>query len=174
MKLELDTLALPREPLQRHVNSVNAAEFMLQQVEMANGSLIDKKRLTAIRDYFLLVMNIEEQRTYSDLMANEVKNLRPDALIQYVTSHTKPDLWSISKMELEHWGETQPSINEKDLFEIRKNHLTKENNVILANQIDQWIINGTPLDLSLNNFVKPSEPLENYFVKRRNMEHIVK
>lgn len=169
MKLELNTInSLPLEALQQHVNSAMSAEFMLNQVEMTNGSLEDKKRLTAIRDYFLLVMNIDEQRTYSQLMAKEVQTTRPDALVQLVTGSPRKDLWSISKMELEHWGETQPSINQRDLFEIRKNHLTKENNIILANKIEQWIIHGTPLDLSLEDFVKPTEPIEKYFIKRTN------
>jgi hypothetical protein len=69
-------------------------------------------------------------------------------------------------MELEHWGETQETINQKNLFEIRKNHLTKENNIILANKMEQWILHGTPLNLSPQEFVKPTEPLENYFIKR--------
>jgi len=167
MKLELNTMSkLPMNVLQQHINNIDTAEFMLSEVERTNGSLMDKKRLSAIKDYFLLVMNPEEQSVYSYLMEKEVQSIRPDALIQTVTGSPGKDLWSIANMEIEHWGETQETINQMNLFEIRKNHLTKENNVILANKMEQWILHGTPLDLSLQDFVKPTEPLKNYFIKR--------
>lgn len=167
MKLELNTINNGNvvHGMRRHVANINQAEIILNLVEQENGSLIDKKRLSAIKDYFLWVMNLEEQFTYVQLMAKEVRSIRPDALVQATSGSYGNDLWTISNMELEHWGETQETINQKSLFEIRKNHLTKENNIILANKMEQWILHGTPLNLSPKEFVKPSEPLENYFIK---------
>lgn len=168
MKLELNTLDNGNvvHGMRRHVANVNQAEMVLNLVEQEKGSLMDKKRLSAIKDYFLWVMSLEEQSAYAYLMAKEVQSIRPDALVQQTSGRRGNDLWTISITELEHWGETQETINQKNLFEIRPNHLTKENNIILANKMEQWILHGTPLNLSPNEFVKPVEPLENYFVKQ--------
>jgi len=169
MQLELNFADLNQEVIygmRLHVANVTQSEIALNLVEQKNGSLIDKKRLSAIKDYFLWVMNLEEQFTYAQLMAKEVQSIRPDALVQQTSDPRGHDLWTISVMELEHWGQTSESINQMDLLEIRKTHLTKENNIILADKMEQWILHGTPLDLSLQDFVKPTEPLENYFVKR--------
>jgi len=168
MKLMLDNMPDMLRTVSQQHNSISSAEFLLKELEQKNGSSMDKKRLSAIKDYFLLVMNPEEQSVYSYLMAKEVQSIRPDALVQPVIGSPGKDLWSIAKMEIEHWGETQETINQKNLFEIRKNHLTKENNIILANKMEQWILHGTPLNLSLQEFVKPTEPLKNYFIKRTN------
>lgn len=170
MKLDLSTLPNPelndRLKLHYHFANLGIAERMLSLVEAANGSLMDRKRLAAIRDYFMYVMNPAEQTTYSKLMAKEVQSIRPDALVRFTATVPGDDIWSVSLMELAHWGETVTSVNQKNLFDIRQHHLTNQNNVILANKMDQWITNGTPLTLPLSDFVKPTEPLEKYYIKQ--------
>ena len=119
-------------------------------------SPIDEKKIRAVMDYFLYVLNMEEDAFKLSLYSEYVKKIRPDALL--IDAH---DVARISLNELVHWKQ-----QDTDLFsrfvELRKCHFSEENNVIFSSLIEDWINTGT-FTLDVNKFVAPTDSWQRYF-----------
>lgn len=141
-------------------NSYDSTASALELLkEIPNYSKLDEKKMQAIMDYFLYVLNFDEEEFKIKLYVDHVKRTRPDALV--ISSY---QLSPIGRYELEHWGKNFDELMSQGYKEIRKCHLSEENNVIFSNMIKKWIVTGT-FAFDKNVFVKPKDSWERYFKK---------
>ena len=127
--------------------------------EISNYSKLDEKKMQSIMDYFLYVLNFDEEEFKIKLYMDYVKRTRPDALI--ISAHSMAD---IASMEMNHWGKKFDELMSQGYKEVRKCHLSTENNIIFADLINNWINSGI-FTLDKDIFVKPKDSWEHYFKK---------
>jgi hypothetical protein len=113
--------------------------------------------LQAAQNYFTYIHNNEQEAFIRELMINEVKRIRPDAL--FLETKT---LEQITQKENAHYGINDDSI--RKYIDKRNCYLSRENNEILSYNIKNWIKNDS-FDMSFEKFVTPAEPFETYFKK---------
>lgn len=143
--------------ISRNFNSYDSTVSALNLLRtMPDYSKLDEKRLLCMMDYFLYVSNLEEEDFKIKLYTEYIKRTRPDALI--ISCY---DMVDIANIEMSHWG-IQDDAMRRSHLEIRKCHLSNENNVIFSNIIDQWITTGV-FDLRKDKFVTPADPWQLYF-----------
>jgi hypothetical protein len=151
----------------RHCNSYGTADYYSK---VFNNSRFpeDSARINAAKEYFLWIQNKKEQSEYKRLMLNEIKNLRPDALILN-PAHAWDDvkhqvitcLLNISNMEIDHFGKgSLQDLMSQGYTDIRPCHLTRENNKILADKITNWIEHSMIPSFNKDDFVLPSDGIE--------------
>lgn len=141
---------------------------VLRQLNVVNNTSrdpIDIIKLNTALNYYLYLENRQEQLTINRLYEDAVLNLRPDCLMAPAFINREPDgipLCHISIMEITHWGDAATELLNTHR-EIRRSHMTEENNLILAGLIDTWIRTGT-FNISLDMFAKPND-FQRYFYK---------
>ena len=132
----------------------------------------DTKVVEAAIGYSTYILDVEKEQEMKRLMLEEVKRLRPDTIFipafqDDKISQTDIDLSYISTLELAAFGTTQAKLrnNVRPLMDIRKCHLTDENNRMLFNKVMTAIDNrDTNVRITESDFVKPMDPLTKYFV----------
>lgn len=160
--------------IHHHTQNTFYNEVWKQELDKSDKDyIIGLKTLDAISAYYAYVYNFEEQRYYHKLMLDDLKRRRPDiifvpALFPALPNQTNPVcLNDISEMELKHYGLTYEHINGFDLrTDIRRCHMSVENNRILAEKAKGWL-KGDPVQIDVNDFKKPTEPIDVYFPLRK-------
>ena len=127
-----------------------------------NSNLI--KAFEAARDYFIYLDNKLYNNFIQKLMIEEVLRCRSDTIMipvdvySFGDGSTMTTLSDIYKKELQAWNENDHSIHNKmideAIIDVRNCHLTVENNVILAEKVEEWL-NGSPVEIKLDDFVTP-------------------
>jgi hypothetical protein len=152
----------------RHVNTYFTANSLLKKLPDDPKFDKDRKILETAVAYFTYIYDINEHRHYSRLMIEEIRRIRPDALIvpttvdERIPGFEHPCLHEIiNEVELTYWGITGDDI--ESLVELRSCHMSKENNEIFAKKIITWIDTGHWTPLSIDEFVNPLLPWKEYF-----------
>jgi hypothetical protein len=153
--------------LKRHqVTSLSDAENSLSfLIEHDPQSVEDINKLKIIIGYYTYVMNIPEQDTINRLYLDSVRNIRPaDSL----AIESFPALYNISKFETDYWGIDLVEKFSQGYTELRKCHMSAENNLMFANKIENWLVTGE-YTLSRNDGVRPLDNWQKYFVPQRGL-----
>ena len=113
------------------------------------------KEVSAIELYFEHLLDIEERDTFQRLMINDIRTVRPDAILipafrESIYDHVGACLVDISDREIQHLG-----LRLADTFKTRDErrlcHLTKENNRTLYEHVVQWI-DGENMSMHAEDF----------------------
>ena len=148
----------------RHISSISHAEAF---ANIYADSPSNSKIFNAVRDYILYVKNDEQDRVFHNLMLDDIKLKRPDAILIDVT------IFSANKdTDFNFWGikeSPQVWINYAD---IRHCHLSKEKHIILYDMIDDRLHTNKPIDYSKLLNIKPSKSFEEYFISMKEQDII--
>lgn len=163
------------ESSSHHTQNLFYNELWKQKLDKTHpGYLSGVRTLDAISAFYTYVYNFEEYDYYHKLMLNDIVTRRPDTIvvpgcfpIGIPGSQNPMSLWNISDMELKHYGLNHDSISGFDArTDIRRCHMSAENNRIVAEQAKEWL-KGAPVNLKLEDFKKPHEPIDDYFPYRK-------
>jgi hypothetical protein len=130
--------------------------------------------------YSTYILNTKKEDEMKRLMLQEVKRLRPDtifipAFYSDRVADLDIDLSHISGMELQSFNTTRDKLasNPIPLLDIRKCHLTDENNRMVFNKVLSAIDNqDTDIRFAESDFVKPNDPFTKYFVYENGRTNI--
>jgi hypothetical protein len=123
------------------------------------------KELNSVLDYYFYIYNDDHANVTHRSLVNYVKYIRPDTVLipnfsNSVDGTLGNTLIDIFEMENKEWNIEYPIFD----YDMRKCHMTKENNEIFATCIDYWL-QGNPVCINLDNFVKPLLSKERYIFK---------
>ena len=129
----------------------------------------DRQVFSAARDYMIHVLDLEREKVFDQLMIAQIKRMRPDTIMipAFDSSDIGPlTLGYISMKELEHWKITNQYLRNLPLTEVRKCHLSIENNYMVFEKIKN-VLNGvsSKFELDKNDFKIPAHPWQHYFKK---------
>jgi hypothetical protein len=120
----------------------------------------------ALEKYYMYLHDHIKDFEVNKLMYEEIKRVRPDALIIpcFKNSVTGDDisLWDIHEIDIKYYN-----LMEKHAVAGRENrhcHMNQENNAILAEKINKWV-NGQEFVLYPSHFTTPTKPVDYYFLK---------
>ena len=117
---------------------------------------------SAVKLYFEKIFNREEHECFKKLVKNDLKNYK-NTLVIDINELLMPQT-------VREWNFFNAHLDKKVLWQTcnRYNHLSKENNMILANKIEIWIETGK-FTLSEEDFVLPQlEDVSMYFFNSDN------
>jgi hypothetical protein len=139
----------PAAELRRHINSLDMAEHNLKNTEyMTEESILATK---AVIEYYKYLHDEIKDKRYCKLMKANIKKIRPDsALIDTIP----PGLSVVAFHEFNAIGLRREDMGK--YRDIRRCHLSKRNNEILADKMFEWS-NGTPVTIDVNDFEVPSK-----------------
>ncbi len=140
----------------------------------------DYKALEAAIGYSTYILDEKKEEEMKRLMLEEVKRLRPDTIFIPAFSDDRiveldVDLSYIANMELAAYGTNLAALRaaRNPLLDIRKCHLTDENNRMLFDKVTIAIDNNhTSVRLAESDFVKPKDPFTKYFVNENGRTNI--
>jgi hypothetical protein len=142
-----------------HVTGIGQAEWYTE--EYSNSSE-NKKVFQTIKDYILYVQNNKQESVFHELMIQNIKRLRPDALIIEALEFAFSKDTDFSFWNLTNWLELDIYRN---FYDLRHCHLSKEKHIILYEMIEENIKTGKHIDYNRLMNVKPSKTFEDYFNK---------
>ena len=154
------------EPRVRQITGYHNAEDSINILYKNDPNSKDLITLNAAINYYTYLENRHEQLTINRLYEDAVLNLRTDCLLIPAFIQRNENvipLHDISAKEISHWGQVAVELL-KTHREIRRSHMTEENNLILAGLIDTWISTGV-FNISLDMFVTPDD-WQRYFYKK--------
>lgn len=111
--------------------------------------------LNSVLDYYIYIYQEDHVNLIHNSLVDYCKKLRPDIMLvpnfnnsfENIVGNTLTDVFA---MENTAWNIEYPIFE----YDMRKCHMTKENNEILANLAVKWL-NGDSVILDVNDFVKP-------------------
>lgn len=132
--------------------------------------------LNAILDYFIYVKNDDFDEVVHRLLVEDISNKHNDMLMIPCFDQSGIDnqtpLLDISKFEAEFWGieeiipQTDPTRQDS-----RKAHMCEENNLMLGQEMYNWIKTGS-FSIKHENFKTPTKEFSHYF--RTDFLHLPK
>ena len=121
--------------------------------EVFKEDTIFLKVIDAAIGFFLHVQNDKYEKFIHNLMIEEVKRVRPDAIIidAFGSPPAFDSMYQIQLKEERAWNYS-PLVAS---FSDRRNcHMTVENNAIFAEKVEEWL-HGAPVKINLDDFVTP-------------------
>ena len=111
----------------------------------------------AVKQYFIYLQNQVYDRYVHSLMVADIKTIRPNIILipSFGSSSfvfTGASMYDITLKENTAWGFADPAIIAEKYRDRRNCHMTAENNVIFAGEVEKWI-NGEPVHINLDDFV---------------------
>lgn len=154
----------------RRVQGLFSIEQTLSRLDIEHPDLdpVIKEAWLSALSYFKYIQEEEDDTYFHNLMLDDIKRTRPDVILIPGFPDSFPDqkpvasMFSIQVMENEHWGLTSGGATRPN--DIRKCHMTAENNEIFANNVFKWL-NGEPVVINLADYKKPTEPMSKYFIQ---------
>jgi hypothetical protein len=143
--------------------------FSLNQVEKELAACFDyekKVRLNAIYSYFKYVKNDQFDNLVHDMLIERILKTHDKVLmipsfgwsrIQELTPFV-----SISEFEAAFWNLTEVLPNDKNLYDARKCHMCEENNLMVGEEVFNWI-KTDKFNIDSKKFRKPIREFEHYF-----------
>ena len=138
----------------------------------------DRNVLISTYNWAIYARNDEQEIAYHELMIQDIRLKRPDALIipcfDYSLSRIPEGenctLFDINMIDILHyridWQDDKGVWHRRGLRkggrEHRACHMNDANNKIFANKIAQWLLTNQ-FSMKKDEFVKPTEPAEHYF-----------
>jgi hypothetical protein len=156
-----------------HVSGLANAERNLKRFP----SSIDRTVWNAAVQYYQHLYTEEYSRVTHGLMLEEIKKIRPDALLipcfpekeSLYSINNNFSLWRVSLLDTDYYLKQQPELASAATvrswwieLEDRRAHMNDANNKILADLIRCWVHTGI-IELKIEDFVYPTEPVEYYF-----------
>jgi len=149
----------------RHIPNLHVALINGKSDKLINL----KKQFNAAVQYFQYLFDEQKEQVIDELMIDHIRRLRPDAII-LKTHHDdikEFTLWQVTVKQFEGWQKNLWISNLYNKYsEILNNHLTPENNKILGEKILE-MLQGKNIQLSVEDFLYPTEPFEKYFIERK-------
>jgi len=138
-----------------HIAGINNAERLLD----INKNHSEKVKLfKAVIDYMLYVKNNEQDIVFHNLMLEDIKSKRPDAIL----IDTKYFFGPVDN-DFKFW-DIDPNDNIYSKYnDFRHCHLSKEKHIILYEMIEDCIKTGKLIDVNRLINVKPSKTFDQYF-----------
>ena len=146
--------------------------FSFSQVEYQLKYCVDNERrvkLQAIYDYFIHVQNNEYDNITHALMVKDISEKNNGVLMLPCFEQSgiddKMPLIKISEFEAKFWNFTDTILpNWDNVYDARKCHLCEENNLMLGQEIYNWIKTGN-YNLTPEQFKEPTKEFTHYFRK---------
>ena len=168
--LEIEDFSNLAPSYKHHPNyhQVLAWQAQLVKINPRSQGLV---KLSALAQYFLFVKNDEYDIDSQWLLLNSVKKIRPDTIIipcfhTSIPNLTHDALCAVGHMELEYLCNDRYSNIDELLHntrdDARKCHMSDENNFIFYQKILKFL-SGDPVHIDINDFVKPTMPLDHYW-----------
>jgi hypothetical protein len=132
-----------------HAHSVNSANAQLLS---HSGS-----RYNAIKasiDYFLYLQDDEKDKIVYDLLLNDIKSKK--SKISFINCFGSNSLNEIMQKENRVWNLPNRYTFKEKFTDIRKSHLTSNNNKLLFNKVLNWIIDDITFDINVDDFYEPN------------------
>ncbi len=149
------------------VTSLTDAESTVAFIKKYDPNAIhDINKLETIIAYYTSVMNLNEQGLINNMYQRMVKYTRGSEVL---VIDSIPILYPISMFETTHWGIDLPTVFQQGYREYRKCHMSAENNVMMAREIDGWLKTGN-FNLTQDKFVTPKDNWTSYFAIDRYLQ----
>ena len=154
-------------------NSSTVFDIIENKNKFNSYNPIEQNFLLAVRDYYLHIQNDHFDHTVHLLMLDDINEKRPDVILIPAFPSSVPSLdksgsaplLTISQKDMLHFGLGEFIPNSNDMTDARKCHLSEENHEILASYMLKFL-QGDPVYLDANKFVKPTKHIAHYFRKR--------
>ena len=154
-------------------NSSTVFDIIKNKNQFNSYNFIEQNFLLAVRDYYLHIQNDHFDHTVHLLMLDDINEKRPDVILIPAFPSSVPSLdksgsaplLTISQKDMLHFGLGEFIPNSNDMTDARKCHLSEENHEILASYMLKFL-QGDPVYLDANKFVKPTKHIAHYFRKR--------
>ena len=152
-------------PNHLHVTGIGQAEWY---TELYSNSNENKKIFQTIKDYVLYVQNKKQESIFHELMIEDIKRIRPDAVVIEIIKFAAWNDTDFNFWNMEDWIKLEVYNNFQDA---RHCHLSKEKHVILYEMLEENIKTGKDIDYSKLLNVKPSKTFEDYFKSNKKILH---
>jgi hypothetical protein len=143
--------------------------FSSRAVEIQLKNCIDyerKRKLNAISDYFVYVKNDTFDSVVHKLLIEDISKKHNDILMIpcFVDSgiDEQMPLRNISAFEAKFWNMNEILPNSDTVYDARKCHMCEENNLMLGQEIYNWVKTGN-YSLTQENFKTPTKEFSHYF-----------
>jgi hypothetical protein len=128
-----------------------------------------KIRLNAIRDYFIYVKNDAYDNVVHKLLIEDILKKHKDTLLipcfHNSGINNQRALFNISHFEANFWNFEDTILpNRDEVYDARKCHMCEENNLVLGQEIYNWIKTGN-YNLTAEQFKEPTKEFTHYFRK---------
>jgi len=150
-------------------NGIETPWYNLRQVEKELKNCFDYERkikLTAIRDYFIYVKNDKFDKVVHKLLIEDILKKHKDTLLIPCFADSGIDnhfpLFNMSHFEANFWNMIEILPNSEAEYDARKCHMCEENNLMLGQEIYNWVETGN-YNLSRENFKTPTKEFSHYF-----------
>jgi len=152
-----------------HISSLALAEHMYNYYKdsVDTVSIEFTTVAQAAIQYFTHIQRINYERFVHNLQIDYIKSIRPDIILlpaftdSYHFDINNICLYDITELEHAHWGIPRDYGSPGDY---RRCHMSKENNLILANLADRWL-QGEPVNINISDFVVPLDDKSFYNIK---------
>ena len=156
----------------KHISSLLSVDHtlpLLKKNHPKENMLI--KTWEAAESYFMYLQNHDYEHYVHKLMLNDIQHLPANLLIipafRESFNHMNQGMSLIEIVEKEnaHWGIDNYSDVLSKSYDARQCHLSKENNIILANKFADYFRTGR-LQLHIDDFVNPDKDDNKYFISK--------
>lgn len=146
--------------------------FNLNQVEKELEVCFDynkKVRLNAVYSYFKYIKNDNFDNLIHKMLIDRISKKHNEMLM--IPSFDRSGILgqlpfaSISEFEAAFWNLTDVLPHGQDMFDARKCHMCEENNLMVGEEIFNWVKTGK-FNLDPNKFKTPTREFEHYFRKQ--------
>ena len=168
--LEIDDFSYRARSFKHHPSYDQVVKWKEQLVKI-NPRSRGIAQLSALEQYFLLVKNDEYDTDCQRLMLDAIKKIRPDTIIipcfhTSIPNLTHDALCAVGHMEVEYLCNDKYIRLHNQLHstrvDARKCHMSEENNFIFYRKMIKFL-SGEPVHIDINDFVKPTMPLDHYW-----------
>jgi hypothetical protein len=158
---------------EEYFSAISVEEFLKSCTDPAT-----KIKLNAILDYFKYVKNDEFDEVIHRLLIKDISNKHNDMLMIPCFVHSgignQLPLIAITRFEADFWNLKESTPCSDTEYDARKAHMCEENNLMLGQEMYNWVKTGN-YNLSRKNFKTPTKEFSHYFrtdfkILRRNQQ----
>lgn len=158
-------------PNRSHINGIGTVEYWLTRKEITRE---EKEKLTDLRGFYLS-LDFEWEHTACNLLVDEIKKVRPDAILipcfnfykERLNNNSNVSLQDIMDLQIKSLGCNMNTLDFIGKYAENKIacHYTKESNEIVANAVIDSIAKKK-WTFELPNHIEHANPLDYYYAKR--------
>jgi len=127
----------------------------------------DLRIIQAVEDYISYVLDTEKERIFGKLMIDDICRIRSDVLLLpafWIKDNHLIPLDHFSSMEQQYYKLSKDTINLNNLTDLRKCHLTDENNQMVYQKIvDSINKKVSSISMSISDFKTPTKEWNVYW-----------